>query len=151
MQRERVGVFKEVLAVEHILIQQIVAALDSKYVKTLGDPITNKITRSISEIFAHLFDAYGHVTPTELFELKNKVENIQFSPQEPVNTLMTEIDNLADITDLATSAITDRQRLDMGYIILQRCKQYKTGLKEWNERPLVDRTWANFKTRFCNF
>ena len=52
------------------------------------------------------------------------------------------------MADLANSPITDCQRVDMGYIILQRCKQYKTGLKEWNERPLVDRTWANFKTHF---
>ena len=147
---EAVRVFKEVLAVERVLIQQIVAALDAKYIKALRDPITNKITRTIPDIFSHLFDAYGHVTPTELYELKQKVESMQFAPQEPVDTLITEIDDLADIAELANSPITDRQRVDMGYIILQRCKQYKTGLKEWNERPLADRTWNNFKTHFRN-
>ena len=75
---------------------------------------------------------------------------MQFSPQEPVDTLITEINDLADIADLATSPITDIKHFDMGYIFLQRCKQYETGLKEWNERPLADRTWANFKTHFRN-
>ena len=32
---ERVQVFKEVIAIERILIQQIVVALDSNYIKTL--------------------------------------------------------------------------------------------------------------------
>ena len=71
-------------------------------------------------------------------------------PQEPIDMLVTEINDLADIGEIAGSLITDRQRFDIGYIVLQRCKQYKTGLKEWNERPAVDRTWNNFKIHFCN-
>ena len=45
---------------------------------------------------------------------------MQFSPQEPVNMLITEIDDLVDIADLAGSLITDRQRVDIGYIVLQQ-------------------------------
>ena len=133
---------------ERALIQKIVAALDAKYIKALRDPITNKISRTIPEIFKNLFDAYGHVTPSELYELKQKVENMKFAPQEPVDTLVTEIEDLADIAEIAGSPITDRQRVDIGYIVLQRCRQYKTGLKERNERPQADRTWNNFKTHF---
>ena len=54
----------------------MIAALDAKYIKVLRDPITNKITRSIPEFFEHLFNAYGHVTPTELYKLKQKVESM---------------------------------------------------------------------------
>ena len=97
-----------------------------------------------------MFNAYKHVTVTKLYKLKQKVENMQFVPQEPIDTLVTEIDNLADIAEIAGSTITDFQCLDIGYIVLQGCKQYKTGLKEWNERPVVDRTWNNFKIHFCN-
>ena len=43
---------------------------------------------------------------------------MQFSPQEPVDTLVTGIKDLADIADLAGSMITDRQRVDIGYIVL---------------------------------
>ena len=96
----------------------------------------------------HIFNDYGRVTPTELYDLKQKVETMQFSPQEPVDTLITEIDDLADIADIAGSPITDLQRVEIGYIVLQRCKPFKTGLREWNERPAADRTWANFKTHF---
>ena len=120
--------------------------MDAKYLKALRDPVTNKITRIIPEILAHLFNTYGHVTPSELYDLKQKVETMQFTQQEPVDTMITEVDDLADIAELASSPITDRQRVDMGYIILQCCKPFKTCLREWKGRPLVDCTWDNFKT-----
>ena len=58
---------------ERVLIQQIMEALDSKFIKALRDPVTNKIRKTIPENFDHLFNAYSHMTPTELFELKQKV------------------------------------------------------------------------------
>ena len=143
---EDIRLFCKVLAVERTIIQQIVAAVDAKYLKALRDPVTNKITRTIPDILAHLFNAYGHVTPSELYDLKQKVETMQFMPQVPVDTMITEVDDLADIADLASLPITDRQRVDMGYIILQCCKPFKKCLCEWNGRPLAARTWANFKT-----
>ena len=123
---EDVRLFKEVLAVERALKQQIVAALDAKYIKALRDPITNKISRTITEIFDHLFNAYGHITPTELHKLKQKVKNMQFAPNKPVDMLVTEIKDLVDIAEIAGSPITDYQRVDIGYIVLQLCRQYKT-------------------------
>ena len=75
---------------------------------------------------------------------------MQFSPAEPVDTLITEIDNLAAIADLAGSPISDCQRVDIGYLVLQRCKPFKNSLHDWNACPAVDRTYANFKTHFCD-
>ena len=145
---ENVRLFREVLAVERTLIQQIVAALDAKFLKALREPVTHKITKTIPEILTYLFNAYGYVTPTELYELKNKVETMQFSANEPVDTLTTEIDDLADIADLAESPISDRQRVDIGYLVLQRCRPFKVGLKEWNDLPTNNKTWNTFKTHF---
>lgn len=85
------------LAVDRNLIQKIVVAVDQKFLKALHDPVTNKITCTILEIFTHLFNAYGHVTPTELYELKQKVKTTTSSPKEPVDTSITEIDDLMDI------------------------------------------------------
>ena len=147
---EETRLFREVLAIERALTQQFVAAVEPKYLKALRDPITNKINRTIPEILAHLFNAYGHVTAQELYDLKQKVETMHFSPTEPIDTLITEIDDLADIAELAGSPITDRQRVDMGYIILQRCKPFKTGLREWNAFQPGNRTWVNFKQHFSD-
>ena len=125
-----VTMFRKVLAVERAIKQQIIAAIDAKVLKALRDLITNKITRSIPDILTYLFNTYGYVTPTKLYKLKNKVKTMQFSANKPVDTLTTKINDLADIADLAESPISDRQRVDVGYLVLQRCRPFKTSLKE---------------------
>ena len=54
------------LSVEHTYVQKNVAAIDSKFIKALRDPVTIKITREIPQILTYLFNAYVHVTPSEL-------------------------------------------------------------------------------------
>ena len=73
-----------------------------------------------------------------------------FSPKEPVDTLITEIDNLTDVADLAGLPITDLQRVDIGYVVLQWYKPFKNSLREWNALPAPQRTYANFKNHFCD-
>ena len=65
--------FCELLAVERTIIQQIFDVIDAKFLKVLCNPITNKITRPITDIPTYLFNAYGYINPAKLNELKNKV------------------------------------------------------------------------------
>ena len=55
-----------------------------------------------------------------------------FSPHDKVYTLNTDIDDLADISYLAEAPTSECQRIEIEYIVLQRCRPFKTGLKEWN-------------------
>ena len=63
---EALRLFREVIGVERALIQQIVGAIESKYLKELRNPVTNKITKTIPEIFD-----YYCLTLTVTFPLKN--------------------------------------------------------------------------------
>eukprot|EP00957_Ditylum_brightwellii_P161664 12308913-Ditylum_brightwellii.AAC.1 len=87
-------------------MQQIVAAINTKYLKALRSTVTNKITASIPQIFTHLFDAYGDITPQELRELCQQVENYTFAPTEPVGLVFSEIDDLSDMSTIARSSIS---------------------------------------------
>ena len=73
-----------------------------------------------------------------------------FSPRELADTLITENDDLVDIADLTGLAITDCQRVDIGYLVLQQCKPFKNSLRDWNALPPANRTYTNFKTHFCD-
>ena len=79
---EALRVFQEYPGVERALIQQIVAAVEPKYLKALRNPVTNKITQSIPIIFDYLFETYGDVTPQELRHLTTQVESLNFPPNE---------------------------------------------------------------------
>ena len=113
---EATRVFREVIGVDRALRQQIVAAIEPKYLRALRLPGTNKITQTIPEIFDNLFQTYGDVTPQDLRELTARVENITLPPEEPVDTIFAEIDDLATIADFANAPISEHQKINMAYI-----------------------------------
>ena len=146
--QEATRLFREVNAVERTLIQQIVAAVEEKYLKALRIPGTNKIGKSIPEIFEYLFDTYGDVSPQELRMLTAQVEALNFPPNEPVDTIFTEIDELGTIAEIPKAPISEQQKINMAYLLLQNTQVYTTALNKWNQRPAAEHSWENFKSHF---
>ena len=54
--QEALRLFREVTIVENALKQQIVAAIDPKYLKAVHSSITQQTNQSIDDIFSYLFD-----------------------------------------------------------------------------------------------
>ena len=145
---ENLRQYREVNGVERAIIQQIVGAIEPKYLRALRDINTNKITKTIPEIFKYLFDTYGDVSPRELQQLRNQVENIVFDPSEPVDTIFSEIEDLDTIAQIAENPLSERQKIEMAYLILQNSKKFTNGLKKWDKRPLDNKTWEMFMEFF---
>lgn len=145
---EALRLFKDCIGVERAIIQQIVAAVEPKYLKALRNPVTNKITQSIPDIFTYLFETYGDVTPQELRHLTTQVESMSFPPNEPVDTIFTEIDDLGTIAELARAPMTEQQKINMAYLLLQNAQVYSTALNKWNQKGHQQQTWNNFRTHF---
>jgi len=145
---EATRVFREVLGVERALRQQIVTAVDPKYLRALRTPGTNKLTHTIPEIFEHLFATYGDVTPQDLRELTARVEALVLPPQEPVDTIFGEIDDLATISDYANAPLTPSQKINMAYLYFQKCGIFKSALTKWDEAADAGKTWLTFKEHF---
>ena len=57
--------FREINAVERAIIQQIVTAVEGKYLKAIKNKLTN-INKTIPQILQHLFDTYGDISLKEL-------------------------------------------------------------------------------------
>ena len=140
--------FCEVTAIEWVLIQLIVSELDAKYLQAPQNSCTNKITHTIPQILAHLFSNYDDVTKEELQEIRSNVENMQFHPNKPMDTVFTEIDTLTDLAELADSPLSEAQKIELGYIILQKAIKFKLELKARNRMPILKHTCNNFKDHF---
>eukprot|EP00957_Ditylum_brightwellii_P203305 15334108-Ditylum_brightwellii.AAC.1 len=108
--QEALQIFREIIAVEMALKQQIVGAIKAKYPKAVQSSITQQINCTIPDIFTYLFDTYGDDTPQALQTLQGNVKAMHFDPTEPVDNIFTEINDLADIADLAKDPITERQK-----------------------------------------
>lgn len=79
---EEMGLYREVLGVERALIQQIVQAIEPKYLN-------------------------GDLTPKDLDEMNTQVKEMTFNPTEPVDTVFTAIDDLAEIAEAAENPLTE--------------------------------------------
>ena len=145
---EATRVFREVIGVEHAIRQQLVTAIEPKYLRALHTPGTNKLTQTIPVIFDNLFLTYGDVTPQDLRELTARVEALVYPPQEPVDTIFGEIDDLATIVEYADAPITPFQKINMAYIYFQSCGIFKSALTKWDEKEDAVKTWLGFKDHF---
>ena len=116
------------------MIQQIINAVDSKYLKPLRDITTNKLNQSIPDILEYLFDTYRDVSPQEFLSLRRHLEMTTFDPQDPVDVVFTEIGDLAEVATAIGDPLTAVQKTKIGYVILQNTKQFSSGLKKWDEK-----------------
>ena len=118
------------------------------FLKAIRSKTTNKITKTIPEILTYLFETYGDVNPQELMSLRSEIEHMTFDPKEPVNAIFTEIEDFADIAEAINDPISTVQKCKLAYVVLQNTKRFKSGLREWDRKPLVEKTWENFQVHF---
>ena len=130
---EETRVFREVIGVERAIQQQLVTAIEPKYLRALRSPGINKLTQTIPEIFEHLFSTYGDITPQDLREFTARVEGLIYLPQEPVDTIFGEIDDLATIANYTKAPLTNFRKVNMAYIYFQKCGIFKSTLTKWDE------------------
>ena len=139
--------YRDVQAMERTIIQQIVAAIEPKYLRALRDRGTNRINKTIPQILKYLFDTFGDITPKEFKQLRDQVESMIFDPSEPVDTIFAEIEDLENIADMAENPMRERQKIDMAYLVLQNSKKFNSSLTKWDRRE-DDKTWDDFMTFF---
>ena len=88
------------------------------------------------------------MTVGELRQLRDQVETMAFNPNEPIDNIFTEIDNLAELAEMAHSPFSEQQKINMAYIILQNTNKFESGLENWNIKPTHTKTWENCKKHF---
>ena len=71
---EATRIFREVIGVEGVLWRQLVSAIEQKYLCVLLPLETNKITKTVPEIFEDLSSTYGDVTLQAMRELTDIVK-----------------------------------------------------------------------------
>ena len=64
------------------------------------------------KFFEYLFDIYGDVTIEELTTMHTRLERLTFPPNEPVDSIFTEIDKYAKMCKLAGASLSERQTCD---------------------------------------
>ena len=122
---ERMRIFREVSGVENALKQQIVAAVEPQYIQALQDQTTGRLNGTIAEVMKHLFQIYSRVTPQVLFEQEQKVHQMVYDPQHPIDGVCTAIDDLANFTEAAQTPYLQPKCINLAYRILNRTSMFQ--------------------------
>ena len=146
--QEEICLFREDTSVELALIQQIVAAIEPKYLRALRDSMTYQFSKTIPEIFTYLFDTYGDITTEDLTTFRTRLELLRYPANEPVDTIFTEVENYQELCEIADSPITEKQTIDYGYMLIMKTSKYNSTLKARNALPTEQKDWDLFKTTF---
>ena len=102
------------------------------------------------EIFEYLFDTYRDVSPQELHMLTTQVEALNFPPNEPVDTIFTEIDELATISELAWAPMTEHQKLTWDISTLKKHRFTTLRYKQMESIGNSKTNLGNFKNHLRN-
>ena len=146
--RENIRVFRESLDVQQALIKQIVTAVDEEYLQELRNETTNAITADIPTILAHLTLAYGEVDSEDLKKKEDDVLHYTWNLNEPPADLFNRVESLSKAAIAAGLPKSQAQLIDYGLHVIKKTSDFENALGTWYDRPLIEKTWLNFKLHF---
>ena len=129
---------------EQALIQKIAATIDATYLEDFRYRTTNSINISVSALILHLQETYGPLMPHELQEKEDEAKKTVYNPRDPIASVFSVVDDLVGLAALSATPISLLQQVNIGYIILHKTGNFSQPIIEWNWKPVVDKTWANF-------
>jgi hypothetical protein len=81
--KENLQIWREYLATDKALIQQLLSVIQEMYYKTLRHGITGYATVTTRKILTHLYATYGNITPANLANNDARLK-APFDPSQPV-------------------------------------------------------------------
>ena len=75
---------------------------------------------------------------------------MSYDPADPIDNVITAVNNLAAIAARTNSAYSHAQKNSMAYVILGKTGLNQQGLCKWLQSPLDIRTWEHSQIHFRN-
>ena len=133
--------------VEQILKQQLLAAVKDEYVCSLQDALYGYANVTVRAILVHLETNYGQLDQDALTANLAALEE----PWEPVESMEKIWQQATYAQGVATQGgdpITEATLVRIYRDKFKNTGVFPLDLREWDAKPVADRTWANLKTHF---
>ena len=86
--------------------------------------------------------------PHKFQEKEDKAKKTIYNPRDPLASVFLVVDDLVKLAALAATPLSSAQQVNIGSVILHKTGKFPQLIVEWNRKPIVNKTWANFKTHF---
>ena len=88
--------YLETLLIKRTLIQQIIEAIDTKYLAALCNRRTRQIIPLIPTILEFMHNNYGCITPQQFDDKTTTVKSMIYNPAQPIDIIFNVINNLVE-------------------------------------------------------
>ena len=140
--------YLESILIERTLIQQIVDAVEPKYLQEIRHEQTGAMEPFVHRILAHLTKTYGSITAQQLADQRNIVETMVYDPNQPIDVIFEALSSLQTLYTAASTAMPPAHLINIALIVLTKQRIFKDEVRLWQRRDVADQTWTNFKTAF---
>ena len=96
----------------------------------------------------YLINNYGQIKREDLRTLKTELEDHIYDPILPIDVLFNKVDFFSDLTEFVEKPLSDTDKVDIVYIILNRCGVFQNSLLKWNQLPSASQTYDEMKKFF---
>jgi hypothetical protein len=103
---------------------------------------------SARDMLDHIFGTYGNITAVDL-EINFEHMWRAWDPQQPVESLFKQIQDCTDYSEAGGVLIGQPKQINVGYDKIFATGHFMSSCRRWNEKPLADKTWAQFKAHFA--
>jgi hypothetical protein len=140
--------WQEYQSTDKALKQQLLAAIDSIYYRSLRNRITGYANVATLTILRHLYDTYGNISPTDLIDNDTRMK-APYDPSQPIELLFDQFEDAIELAAAANAAYTGPQIVAYAYNTVLQTGLFTDACRDWRRRPAIEKTWPNFKTDFA--
>jgi hypothetical protein len=134
--------------VQQALKKQIISVFEPMYLYILNDNMVRYANISARDMLDHLFETYGNVTAVNL-EINFEHMRRAWDPQQPVESLIKQIQDFADYSEAGGVLIGHPQQINVGYANIFATGHFMSAYRRWNEKHAIEKTWTQFKSYFA--
>jgi hypothetical protein len=144
---EDVQTYRTYTSMQQALEKQIISVFEPMYLDVFNDNMVGFANISARDMLDHLFGTYGNITAVDL-EINFEHMRRAWDPQQPVESLFKQIQYCADYSEAGGVLIGHPQQINVGYAKIFATGHFRSACRRWNEKPLAEKTWAQFKADF---
>jgi hypothetical protein len=127
----------------------IIDAIEDVYLNELRNKYTGYLGVSTRDLLDHLLDRYGKISPIDIENNKNTMDE-PIDTTQPIDVYFKTIDDCVQFAADAHVPYTEGQILQTTYHALAKTGHYQDACKEWRKRQTAQKTWPLFKQFFAS-
>jgi hypothetical protein len=128
--KENLRIWREYIATNKALKQQLLAAIQEMYHKTLRHRITEYATVTTKQTLTHLYATYGNITPADLADKDARLK-APFDPSQPIKVMFDQIEDAVDLAAAAQAEYTQAQIVAYAYNLVFQTGVFNDACRDW--------------------